>query len=208
MLLPSRIRSIIWNLIPRILRINTCLLEKPTFIKDLISIDNKFQIREVSSRDIDEIEKFISYRGFKKFKHTIDQRLDSDAFIGLGVFDASNGKLVYLSWVIQDSIPYFEEFGFNMVKSDFLVKDIFVLPEYRGLKISSRMEQERINFCILRGAKRIYTQPLTLNLKGNQTYERLGYKIIQTDLLINWPAFHVWRHFYSFLKNPFKKVIK
>jgi GNAT superfamily N-acetyltransferase len=206
--LPSGVRSFIWNLTPRIFRINTCLFENPAFITNMLHIDERFIFREVCKNDLNEIEEFISHRGFNRFKKIIDQRLDSNSFVCIGVFDTINGKLISYGWIIQNSIEYFEEFGIKLEFGDYLFVDIYVLPEYRHLKLGSRLVQERTNFCAVRRAKRIYTQILKSNIKGNQAFLKLGYEIVKSDLLIHWPAFNVWRHFYSFLKNPFKKVIK
>ncbi len=207
-IIPKKVRQFLWSCVPRIKKINTFVLIEPMFIHDKVEIDESFVIREVGKNDIDAIKQFHNYRGSKSFDRKVPQRLNSSDFVGLAAIDKETSEIAYLSWIIINSIPYFEEFGFIMEKGDYLVKDIFVVPKYRHRGLSTRMEQERINFCVLRGGKRIYTQPLNINNKGNEAYLRLGYIKLRSNYLIQWPIFNVWRELYSFLKNPFKKVIK
>lgn len=208
-LIPYRVRHFIVSCIPRIYRINTIVIENPTIIKNLVPIDESFIIREVTIKDMELLKKFHSYKGLRSFDHNVIPRLNAPEFIGLAAIDINSNEIAYLSWIIIKSVPYFEEFGIKMTKGEYLVKDIFVVPKYRHKGLSTRMEQERINYCVRRGnCKRIYTQPLYQNVKGNEAYVRLGYKIVQTNYLIRWYIFNVYRSLKGFIRNPFRKVIK
>ncbi len=207
-ILPDDFRYFVGSLMPRWHKIDTFVLHDPQYISSLKPIDEYFKIRTISDNDLDLLEKYHSYRGKKSFSKKVPSRINSDKFVGLAAIDTRTEEIAYLSWVVNRSIDYFEEFGVFMKKGDFMVKDIFVVPKYRHRGLSYRMEQERINFCVKQGALKIYTQPLTSNLKGKDVYLGLGYKYLQTDLLIQWPVFNVWRNFKSFLRNPFKTLLK
>lgn len=207
--LPTRIRRFLWSCVPVFYKINTLVIENPAFINTLIPIDDNIQIRIIDNNDLPLIKKFYSYRSEAAFKRLIHPRLNAPEFVGLAAIDLKNNEIAYLSWIIINSIPYFEEFGFTLKKGEYLVKDIFVLPKYRHKGLSTRMEQERINYCVKRNdCKRIFTQPLAFNTKGNEAYFKLGYKKIQSNYLIQWPVFNIWRELKSFTKNPFKRVLK
>jgi len=209
LIFPPSARHFIASCIPRVYRINTIVLENPTLIEDLMPIEENFTIRVVTKDDIDLLKIFHSHKGLKSFNHNLIPRLNAPEFIGLAAIDINSNEIAYLSWIIIKSIPYFEEFGINMTQGDYLVKDIFVVPKYRHKGLSTRMEQERINYCVRRGVcKRIYTQPLHNNRKGNEAYVRLGYKLVQTNYLLRWYIFNVFRSLIGFLLNPFKKVLK
>lgn len=207
-LIPSTIRTFLGRLVPKFHRINTFFLKNPAMIEDLIKIDVRFVVREIGWSDETMLRNIYSGKNADSiFKDKIARRLDSPDFAGLAVIDSEAERIVYLSWVILRSIPYFEEFGITLAEGDFLLKDIYVVPEYRHMGISSRMEQERINYCVQLGAKQLFLQPLASNKKGNDVYPKYGYVFLKSNLLIQWPLFNVWRELYSFLKNPFRKVM-
>jgi RimJ/RimL family protein N-acetyltransferase len=208
-IIPPKARYFIASCIPKIVKINTVVLENPTLIENLTPIDAKFIIREISEKDLELLRKFHFHKGQKSFQHNTLPRLGSPEFIGLAAIDEDSNEIAYLSWIIVKSIPYFEEFGFYMKDGDYLVKDIFVVPEYRHQGLSTRMEQERINYCVRRGnCKRVYTQPLSNNEKGNKAYLRLGYKRVKTSYLLRWYIFNVYRSLSGFIKRPFRKILK
>lgn len=194
---------------PHIISIETYVLSKPFIIKELKPIDEKFIIRLVTINDYEKIKQMYSHRNPYSFKHNIPTRLNSDSFDGLAAIDSTNGNIAYISWIIRGNLPYLEEFGIHLHHGEYVVKDVFVVPEYRHKGLSTRMEQERINYCVNLGdCTKIYTQPGTKNIKGIKLYKKLGYQRVKSNKLIFWPLFGVWREFNSFIKRPFKKLEK
>ena len=127
---------------------------------------------------------------------------------GLAVFDTLTGDIAYIAWVIDRSIPYFDEFGIKMKQGQFLLKDGFCKPDYRHQGLHTRMEQERINWSIRHGASEIFIQIHNSNPKGIKSVIDNGYVFYKQNRVISWPLFEVYRELFSFIKNPFKKVIK
>lgn len=207
-ILPPSYRHFIVSCIPKIYRLNTVVLESPKMIENLFPLEGNFKIREITYNDLELLKVFHMHKGIKSFSHNTLPRLNASEFIGLAAIDEDSNEIAYLSWIIVSSIPYFEEFGITMTRGEYLVKDIFVVPKYRHKGLSTRMEQERINYCVRRGdCKKIYTQPFFNNIKGNKAYLKLGYRLIQTNYLIRWYVFNVYRSLKGFVKNPFKKVL-
>lgn len=209
LILPRRVRHFLVSCIPKIYKLNTLVLEAPQLIENLISLKGKFLIREINSYDLERLKAFHHYKGLRSFNNNTMRRLNAPEFVGLAAIDIESDEIAYLSWVITASIPYFEEFGIYMNKGDYLVKDIFVVPKYRHKGLSTRMEQERVNYCIRRGdCRKVYTQPLASNVEGNKVYYRMGYKKVQENYLIRWYVFGVYRSLSGFLRNPFRRIIK
>jgi len=127
---------------------------------------------------------------------------------GLGAFDTTTGDIAYIAWVIDGSIPYFEEFGIKMKKGQFLLKDGYCVPEYRHQGLHSRMEQERINYCVRQGATEVFIQIYNSNPKGIRSVLDNGYVLHSSKRLIQWPVFGISRALVPFLTNPSKKIIK
>ena len=208
-LLPGWLRFLISGSIPRLYRIVTLVLENPDRVTDLVRLPENYTIREVSEEDIDLLKVFSDRKGSRAFKHNTLPRLVAPGFTGLAVINTEKNEIAYLSWVISGSIPYLEEFGINIQEGEYLVKDIFVVPEYRNLGLSSRMEQERINYCLRQGECRgIYIQILSSNKKGLEVYKKLGYRVLQEDYLIRWYIFNIFRSLNGFVRNPLSRIVK
>ena len=80
-------------------------------------------------------------------------------------------------------------------------------PQHRHQGLHTRMEQERINYCINNGANEIYIQIGSKNIKGHESVTNNGFQFIKKNYTIRIPALSVYRDFFSFLKSPFKRVI-
>ena len=206
-ILPKKFRNFLWGIIPRFYLVNTYLLKRKEFIGNLISIDSNFIIREVSWSDEAELIKAHEVRGPKSYKK-VPPRLNSPEWHGLAVFDTNTGDIAYIAWVIDKNIPYFEDFGIKMRTDQFLLKDGFCIPAYRHKGLHTRMEQERINYCIRNGAKEIFIQIHDSNIKGKHSVTNNGYELVKKSWVISWPLFFVFRNLNAFFKNPFKKVIQ
>lgn len=202
------VRRFVNRCVPKLHKINTYLLKRDKLIQNLSPIDEKYMIREISWDDEEKLIKMHSVRGMRSYNSKIVKRLNSPEWIGLGVFDSTNGDIAYLAWVVTKSIPYFEEFGIKLKSNQFLLKDCYCIPHYRHQGLHSRMEQERINYCIRNGADEIFTQLFSKNKRGNESIIGNGFVLIQQNYLISWSIFGTFRALTGFLKNPFRKIVK
>ncbi len=206
-IIPKNVRLFLWSLKPKIHLLNTYKLQREELILDLKNINDKYIIREITWADEAKIRKAYQFRGRKAFRNLIPARMNSGNWIGLAVIDNITGDIAYLAWIIVKSIRYFEEFGIYLKPGQFLLKDGFCVPEYRHQGLHTRMEQERINYCIKNGAKDIFIQIQDENEKGKDSVRNNGYVLINKKYVIAWPVFNTYRVFRSFLRNPFMKVI-
>ncbi|MFP4024591.1 MAG: hypothetical protein ACLFVR_08690 [Thiohalospira sp.] len=185
---------------------NTYILNNPKLIANLRPIDHIYGIKRITWDDEQMLKDF--YSDPKRYARKIPKRMNSPEWVGLSVIDTTNGNIAYIAWVITKSIKYFEEFGVKLKNGQFLLKDGFCHPEYRHQGLHTRMEQERINYCIKNGAHEIFVQIHDSNKGGINSVLNNGYKLYQQNYVIQWPVFHVYRSLKGFLRNPFKKVVK
>lgn len=206
-IIPKGFRVFFWSLIPKTHLVNTYRLRRDAIIKELVPIDAKYAIREVNWNDEKQLRKAHAIRGEHTFKK-VPPRLNSPHWVGLAVFDETCGDIAYIAWVITGSIPYFEEFGINLGEGQFLLKDGYCIPDYRHQGLHSRMEQERINYCIRNGGNEMFIQIYNSNKKGIASVLGNGYTLYKQNYVLIWKVFGVFRELTSFIKNPFKKVVK
>lgn len=192
---------------PKVYLVNTYLNKTPNPIVILTPIGPNFEIRPLEMSDVDELRVANSYRGNNSFDHKILPRLKSKEWLGLAVFDTSNGSIAYTSWIIKQTIPYFEEFGVKLKANQFLLKDGFCVPHYRHQGLHTRMEQERINFSLKNGASELFIQIHDSNKKGIASVEGNGFKLFKKNYVLSWPIFYMFRNLKAALINPFKRVI-
>ncbi|PLX05852.1 MAG: hypothetical protein C0594_06705 [Marinilabiliales bacterium] len=207
-LVPKQLSILVWNLKIQTPILNTYALESPQLFTKLSSInDSKYEIREIRSQDSDTLR--TAYDSYVKgaFKKKIPRRLKSPDWVGLGVFDLDTGELAYLAWIIVNSIKYFEEFDIYLKKGEFLLKDGLCFPKYRHQGLHTRMEEERINYCVKRGAQKVYIQIQDENVKGKTSVINNGYVLIKKNKVLFFPLFNIYREYKSALKRPFRKVI-
>lgn len=206
--IPKKARLFVWALVPKVHMVNTYILKDAGLIYSLHPISSNFLIKQIGWADEEQLKVAHSFRGPNAYKNKIPDRLNSPEWIGLAVVDGSNGRIAYIAWVIVKNIRYIEEFGLPLTSGQFLLKDGFCVPEYRHKGLHTRMEQERINYCIRNGAKEILIQINDANTKGKKSVTDNGYILLKQNYLIQWPVFNVFRELSSFFKNPFLKVIK
>jgi len=175
---------------------------------NLKSIDEKFVLKEVEWSDEGKLKKAHSFRGPDSYNRKVPPRLNSPEWVGLAVFDKTTGDIAYIAWIIRKSIRYFEEFGIFLNEKQFLLKDGFCVPEYRHQGLHTRMEQERINYCISHGATEIFIQIHDSNIRGKESVVGNGYVLFQKNYILSWYAFNIYRELFSVLKSPFKKIVK
>lgn len=207
-ILPKRLREFFWRLIPKFNILNTYKLAGPKAIKNLSVIDSKFIIRKVSWGDSEMLKKAHIERGKNAFKSKVVSRLNSDAWVGLAVIDQNENAIAYIAWIVIKNTNYISDFEFQLEKGEFLLKDGYCVKAYRHQGLHTRMEQERINYCVRNSAKQIYIQILNSNKKGINSVLGNGYDLFRKDRLIYWPVFKLFRPIKGFLKRPFLKIIK
>mgnify|MGYP001279913785 CR=1 FL=1 len=207
-IIPKEIRLFLWRIVPKIHIVNTYILTKPKLICNPQRIESKYSINEISQTDKEQLIKVYRYRGSNSYSEQILPRLLSNDWIGLAVFDNANGNIAYIAWIIIRSIRYFEEFGVHLKPRQFLLKDGFCVPEYRHQGLHTRMEQERINYCVRNNADTIFIQILNSNKKGIDSVINNGYVLYNQRKIIQWSLFGVYRELWSFLRSPFRKIVK
>jgi len=206
--IPKRVRYLLWRIIPKVYLINTYLLHRSNPINNLHPIDDKFVIKQVGWNDEQQLKKTHDFRGPDSYRNKVPPRLNAPEWIGLAVFDRTNGDIAYIAWVIIKSIKYFEEFGIHLKEGQFLLKDGFCIPDYRHQGLHTRMEQERINYCVRSGANEIFIQIHNDNKKGKESVLDNGYQLYRQNHVLQWSVFNIYRDLFSFLKNPIIKVLK
>lgn len=205
---PKGFRNYLWRLTPKIHKVNTYRLQNPQEILNLKGIDKKFTIIKVGNEYLPYLKKAYDTRGVNSFKNKVPGRLASKQWVGLAVFDNEENEIAYISWIVIENIPYFSEFGIQLKEGQYLLKDGYCVPKYRGMGLHTRMEQERINYCVRKGAIDIFIQIHNSNIKGVKSVLENNYKVHLKSTVIQWPALNVYRNLRGFLINPFKRIIK
>jgi hypothetical protein len=205
---PKWARSFIWSIVPKFDTLNTYLLRDAKKFETLPPIDSKFIVRPITWDDKEALIKAHAFRGKQSYKKKVPPRLNSPEWVGLAVFDTSNGEIAYIAWVVTKSIRYIEDFGISLKRNQFLLKDGFCVPTYRHQGLHTRMEQERINFCVSNGASEVFIQIHNSNAKGVKSVLSNGYVLYRQNVIIMWPIFNVYRNLRAFVKNPFIKIVK
>jgi hypothetical protein len=205
-IVPLKIKRYIWRLIPRIHLVNTYKLSDLNKIDKIKAIPHKYSIEKMSINNLEQLKTI--YPVHYVYERKIPPRILSPEWVGLAVIDKTNNNIAYLAWIIEKSIKYIEEFGIQLKNNEFLLKDGYCNPKYRHQGLHTRMEQERINYCINKGAKAIYIQIHNSNKKGIDSVLGNGYKLYKQNYVIQWPFFAIYREIFAFLRNPFAKIVK
>ncbi len=204
-LLPENVRRFIGIYIPRISKNNTYILKKEYPIVELNNINEKFYIRKLELKDKEAI--WVAYGKKENFDIQILPRLKNDAWVGLAVFNQDNNEIAYISWIIIKNTPFIKEFGINLKSNQFFLRHGFCVPKYRHQGLHTRMEQERINYCVKHGANEIFIQIGSKNKKGIESVTNNSYSFYQQNYIILITGLGIYRELLSFLKNPFKRII-
>ena len=207
-IIPKDVRFFISGSWPKIHKINTYILKNPVYIESLSQIAEKYSIREISWDDGEKLQKAYDFRSPDSYRRKVISRLNAREWTGLAVFDKATNDIAYIAWIINGSIRYFEEFGIFLKQGQYLLKDGYCVPEYRHQGLHTRMEQERINYCLRNGAREIFIQIHDSNKKGIVSVTENGYELYRQDYVIQWPVFNIYRALRGFLKSPFRKVVK
>jgi hypothetical protein len=199
--LPARFINFIYNIKPDIFLINTYLLKQNELISNLYRIDDRFSIKVLTPKDADALKDL--YGNDKN----ISPRLLSDAWVGLAVFDRITNNIAYVSWIITKKTEFIAEFGIELKNNQFWLRHGYCNPKYRHQGLHTRMEQERINYCIDHGADEIYIQISRNNNKGHNSVTNNGFVFFKRNYIIRIPLLNIHRELFSFIKAPFRKVI-
>lgn len=190
-----------YSIKPEIHSANIYILKNAPLIENLSPIDKKFTIRQITKNDTENLKKF-----YANYKHVLP-RLETTAWVGLAAIDSTNGNIAYISWVVKENIQFLIDLNIIMSKNQFMVRHGFCNPKYRHQGLHTRMEEERINWCIRNGATDLWVHIATKNKRGIQTLLDAGYVYLFKKKIIRIPLFGVHRELFSFLKSPFKKVL-
>lgn len=204
-LIPEKIRNFILGWYPQIYINNTYLLRKTELINPLHGIDNKFIIRQLNIFDADKLN--AAYGRKESFEKMILPRLNSSSWVALAAINSEKNEIAYVSWVITENTDFINEFGIQLKKNQFFLRHGFCVLEYRHLGLHTRMEQERINYCIRNGANEIFIQIGNKNKKGIQSVIDNGYILYKKNFIILISKGGIYRELFSTLIRPFKRVI-
>jgi hypothetical protein len=205
-ILPVSARYFIWSVKPQIFKMNTLILDDYKLSESFIRIPEKYVIKEVTWQDKDALLRFYNSNGANVFERKVPKRLNSKRCRGFAIYDNTSGIIVYCNWIIHQYEEYLGEFGIRPEASFIFWDSSVCLPEHRHQGLHSRMEQELINYSINSGAVSFYMQIHESNVKGNKHALSKGYRLIDTQYVISWPVFGVYRNLKAFLHNPFRRI--
>ena len=204
-IVPEKILSSIYSIKPSIQATNTYLLKKDKPIENLYPIDKKYIIRILNIDDKEELRRF--YSQSRSFDKLILPRLKTTAWIGLAVIDTTKNTFAYVSWIIMESTEFIKDFKINLNKNQYFLRHGYCSPQYRHQRLHTRMEQERINYCIHNGANEIFIQIGNRNEKGKASVKNNGFMFLQKNYILRIPALGIYRELFSALKSPYRRVI-
>lgn len=217
--IPYNVRLFIWGIIPKteIYFIYKIIQKKP--FTELRPIDRKFRICHVDHCPRDKVLKAYSSREFNYFEKNVLPRLADSRWVGFAVENLDNNELAYISWIVRSNVGFIDDLGISMNPNQCFLRDAFCVPEYRGLGLNSRMDEERINYCISDGADEILFQigdkvhPEQNILRRYKTFVKsaegkdkgIDLVLLKKHRVVIIPRLGIHRDLISFLKNPFKK---
>lgn len=200
-IIPQKTAALLFSIKPQIYSADIFVLKNPKLIHDLHPIDKKFIIHQLTTDDSERLKEFYTH-----YKHILP-RLETTAWIGLAVVDTTNDKIAYVSWIIKENIPFVKELDITMNKNQFMVRHGFCDPNYRHQGLHTRMEQERLNWCVRHGATDIFLHIASENLKGIGPLVKTGFVFLYKKKILRIPAFGIYRELNSAIRSPFKKVM-
>lgn len=200
-----RWRYYILQFYPKISINNTYILKRTEPIYSLHNIDKKFYIRQLSISDAENLK--TAYGNKNNFEKTILPRLNSSAWVPLAVINSENNCIAYISWVIKENTTFINEFNIRLESNQCFLRHGYCVSEYRHQGLHTRMEQERINYCISKGFNEIFIQIGSRNVKGIDSVLSNGYAFYKKNYVIYISGLGLYRELFSTLKNPFRRVI-
>jgi hypothetical protein len=200
-IIPQKMAAFLFGIKPQIYTAGIYVLKNASLIHDLHPIDKKFVIHQLTIDDSERLKYF-----YTNYKHVLP-RLNTTAWIGLAATDTTNNKIAYVSWVIKENIPFVKELDITMQKDQFMVRHGVCAVEYRHQGLHTRMEQERLNWCVRHGAKDIFLHIASENLKGIGPLVKTGFVFLYKKKILRIPAFSIYRELNSAIRSPFKKVM-
>lgn len=218
-IVPNKIRFFLWSITPKIkiYLVYKIIQQKP--IEKLTAINDKFLIRPINNYKEEIIKNAYTSRHFDYYEKKVLPRLKDPRWVGFVVENKDLNEIAYISWVVKSNVEFIDDLSIKMNPNQFFLRDAFCLPEYRLQGLNTRMDEERINYCICNGANEILfqigrkTHPHQNLLRRYEAFEKDYYLseegirlvLLKKNYMLLIPKFNIHRDLFSFLKNPFKK---
>lgn len=200
----SPLRSVLkflYALRPQTVTLNTYKLDIIQEMTEMTDIEARFFIRALDMKDATALEEAYQGRSKGYYQRNGLPRLCDPRWLALAVFDAENGKIAYVAWIIQKTVPYLEDIGLFLREDQRFVKDGYCVPDYRHRGLHTRMEHERINRCVRDGAREIFIQIAVDNPKGIKSVTDNGYVYYQTNKYLVITGLGIYREMKAFWKS-------
>ena len=218
--IPYKVRLHIWGIIPKIKIYFVYIIVQKNLFIEVRNIDCKFRICNIEKCSKEAIEKASDSREFNYFENIVLPRLSDPRWVGFAVENTEKEEIAYISWVVRSNVGFIDDLGLRMKPNQFFLRDAFCVPEYRGMGLNTRMDEERINYCISHGADEILFQigarshPDQNILRRYSRFfqstegedKRISISLLQKNRILIIPRLGIHRDLFSFLKNPFKEL--
>lgn len=152
----------------------------------------KITIRKAKLNDIKDMQKFmyllmkeehenfdptnkVTWAKSKRCTEYFENRIANPKCLAI-IAEYKGKKIGYLSGQINGAFEYRSVTKFG------ILADMFVLEEYRNLKIGTKLIKEFKKWAKAKGAKRIRVQAFAMNEKGLRFYRRHGFNDFETIL--------------------------
>lgn len=217
--IPYKMRLFLWGITPKVKRYFVYKIVQNEPFSNLTEIDKKFIIRSLQKCDKESIIRAYSTRDFNYFERHILSRLSDPKWVGFAVENRENGDIAYISWVVRGNVDFIVDLNIDLKPNQFFLRDAFCVPEYRRQGLNTRMDEERINYCIYNGANEILFQiggkshPEQNILRRYNSYanngiepnENISILLIQKNNILIVPRLGIHSDIFSFFRKPFKQ---
>ena len=223
LLIPIKYRYFFWSIIPKIKKYHVFMIKRNTLINTLHEIDDRFLIRllENNISDYNKLKKAYSFRYGNYFERIAMPRLKDSRWVCLVVENKINRDFAYVSWVVKGNVDFINDLGIKLKHNQFFLRDAYCVPQYRRQGLNTRMDQERINYCVAHGANEILFQigdkahadqniirkAKEYNEDWNEKGEKLELAHLKTNYILIIPRFNIHNDIFSFVNSIIKKII-
>ena len=219
--IPQKLRHFLWSITPIVGIYDTYIITRFNPIGSLNTIDCKFSIQTLSQKDYAMLEKAYSYRSEYYYERKIIPRLSNSNWVCLIAVDTMKKEIAYASWVVKGQVEFLDDSRIYMKPNQFFIRDAFCVPKYRRLGLNTRMDQERINFCVQNGANEIMFQIARKSHKDqniikktgkycenlNEQGENKGLIYLKKNYIVMITKFGIHNDLFSLPKILFNKII-
>ena len=190
-----------------------------------ISFDKSFEYSIKSKAFIlnsdNKLKKAYSFRYGNYFERIAMPRLKDSRWVCLVVENKINRDFAYVSWVVKGNVDFINDLGIKLKHNQFFLRDAYCVPQYRRQGLNTRMDQERINYCVAHGANEILFQigdkahadqniirkAKEYNEDWNEKGEKLELAHLKTNYILIIPRFNIHNDIFSFINSIIKKII-